>query len=121
MTGPCRGDDGDRVGGFPLRDAAFDRVFEALADQRRRSIVHYLSQQEEASADIEELVSVAGRVEESDDEDVHETLAIDLYHRHLPMLADAGIVEFDPLSQDVRYRGHDLVEEVFEAFEDRDR
>lgn len=70
----------------PSDGSTFDAVFECLADRRRREVVAQLRDREAAS--LGELA------ENADGRD--ERLALELHHRHLPKLADAGLVEYDP-------------------------
>lgn len=47
-----------------------------------------------------------------------EQLAIQLYHTHLPRLADHGVVEFDPENQAVRYQPDEQLETVLDSLPD---
>lgn len=89
--------DGDRLEGFPL-EAVDDEVFLALADRTRRLALYYLRGRGEA--DVGTLADVvtgwsnaAGRgMATGEDRDrVHTALHV----RHLPLLDDAGLVDYD--------------------------
>lgn len=77
-------------------------VVRALAERERRYVVYYALDHERVS--IDELGDVVagwvaaneGRVMVPPD---RESLVIDLYHNHIPRLADAGLVEFDETTQ----------------------
>jgi DNA-binding transcriptional ArsR family regulator len=76
---------------------AADRCFEALADERRRRIIAALCEAE-ASLSLTGLAVELTRAETDPKggpgPDV-EDRKVQLYHRHIPKLADAGLVEFD--------------------------
>lgn len=63
-------------------DARLDGPFDALADARCRTVVRHLAGTEGKTASL-----------------------VDLYPRHLPKLAAAGLVEYDARSRTVRYHG----------------
>ncbi|ELY95722.1 hypothetical protein C483_00545 [Natrialba hulunbeirensis JCM 10989] len=88
--------------------AATDAAFELLADWRRRAVLQYLDGLEET--DPVPLSDVADHVVLAADEQGTGALAatgdallgtrkrihISLRHTHVPKLADAGVLEFDP-------------------------
>jgi|GEM_PF-539049 len=75
----------EAVEGVSDPDAALD----ALADRRRRSVVERVARVDEPI----ELDDLADRVADSDDD--RDDVAIDLHHRHLPKLDDAGFLTYD--------------------------
>jgi len=64
-------------------------AIDALADRRRRSALEDVARVEESI----ELDALAERVGESDDD--RDDVAIDLHHRHLPKLDEAGFLAYD--------------------------
>ena len=75
------------------------RVFRLLANEERRLIVKGLLEEDERlSMDaLARYVVVQTRDDDGGvSEEEHRTAKVDLYHRHLPMLADHGIVDYDP-------------------------
>jgi len=80
-------------------------VYDALADERRRRVVHLLAEAD-AALTIEELTErMVGTGDDStDDPDDGEIarLRTSLYHVHVPKLSDAGIVRFSPEERRVR-------------------
>lgn len=72
-----------------------NEVFAALSNPRRRTVLQVLERQ--STIGLSELatrvVRQEGEESEVADTDV-ERVCLDLYHRHLPQLADAGFVEF---------------------------
>ncbi|MFC6729481.1 hypothetical protein ACFQDG_12585 [Natronoarchaeum mannanilyticum] len=66
-----------------------EAVFECLAEKRRRDVVAALRGR--GAASLRELAdSIA------DPNDRTERVELELHHRHLPKLADAGLAEYDP-------------------------
>lgn len=84
-----------------------NQYFDALAGERRRYVLYYLSRH--GAASVDELARYvvareAGRSPDSLTEGATGRVASELYHKHLPRLADYGLVEFDPRSEHVRFR-----------------
>ena len=88
--------------------SSLDDVFRALAASRRRAICRYFESSGDDVADLDDLVDFVvetERAERSDDRPDHRReVAVDLHHVHLPVLAEAGVVEFDSRSGSVLYR-----------------
>lgn len=77
---------------------AMDRVFDALAHQRRRHVLHCLRNYDQtmALADLADEVSVRENetaITEISAEEV-KRVYISLYHTHIPKLQDVGVVEY---------------------------
>lgn len=74
------------------RSTFVDTAYRILSDRRRRLLLWHL----ESRGDEVAVVELADRLAERESvEAERETVAIDLYHRSLPMLADAEAVEYD--------------------------
>ncbi|WP_276300309.1 DUF7344 domain-containing protein [Halorussus lipolyticus] len=85
-----------------------DRLFEVLADGHRRRVLAYLADTDDGVAAFSDLVEHVADDSAGESTD-NERLAVSLHHTHLPKLADANVVEYDPRSEVVRYRGDGLV------------
>lgn len=73
-----------------------DRLFDVLADERRRIALHYLRDRGGAAPFEDVVDAVADR---ATDDDHHDRRAVEsaLYHVHLPKLQDVGLLaESDP-------------------------
>lgn len=84
-----------------------DRILDSLTRPRRRFVLYYLQDHEIAT--VEELArQIAAHEANVSPEAVtdadRDRIASQLTHSHLPNLADATIVEYDPRSRTVRYR-----------------
>lgn len=83
----------------PDRVQRRDRVHRALADARRRSVLRSLQSCGELPLrDLAERVerSDGPRTDADDRTERTERVRVDLYHRQVPVLADAGLVSYDP-------------------------
>lgn len=85
-----------------------DEVFELLADWRRRAVCRYFVTTGSSSAHVD---TVARRID-GDDVEGAEIGAVrtELVEEHLPRLDEAGVVDFDPRTDFVKYWGHSTLE-----------
>ena len=81
-----------------------DSAHRCLADERRRRVLAFLRDTTNGIASLEELVAHVVAHEDDAPAPDSETVAITLYHVHLPMLADHGVIDFDERAGTVRYR-----------------
>lgn len=98
------------------RSLSIDAILELLSHRERRKVLEYLVQTTADTVQVEELLEYlaedeADRTGGSPSRARFET---SLYHLHLPKLADAGIVDYDPRTQQVRYYGKSQLEEWLE-------
>jgi DNA-binding transcriptional ArsR family regulator len=97
-----------RTGPSPIenRRTAVDELLSALSHRRRRDVLYALS--ESSVTDVESLATAivareADLPRERIDVDDRESVLIDLYHNHLPKLADQRVIEYDDRSGAVRW------------------
>lgn len=104
-----RSGDGDHAEVRVVEDggkALLTRIFGALSHRRRRYVVYYLRDEEEATVtELARIVVAAERgiPREEVPEDALEPVKTDLVHTHLPKLEDFKITEYDPRSEAVCY------------------
>jgi hypothetical protein len=91
-----------------------DEVFALLSNDCRRRVCLFLRRAGIEVATLDDLVDALAS-DASDEE--RERLAINLHHRHLPKLDEAGIVDYDPRSNTARYWGQPTVEKWAEHVE----
>lgn len=109
---------------FASESEALDSVFRALSDHRRRCVCHYLARRDRPVAvdDLAELVA-ASMSEKSravlTAEEVEKTRA-ELLQMHLPKLSEAGIVEHDSATGEVRLAESPGVTDALDAVADVD-
>ncbi|WP_158055397.1 DUF7344 domain-containing protein [Halorussus halophilus] len=91
----------------------FDRIGElcaVLADARRRQVLHHLYTSEDETATVEDLADSLVTLDCCSSDSDHVSLR--LHHVTLPKLDDAGLVEYDPRSNCVRYRETQTLERL---------
>ena len=89
----------------PPVSLSLDDVFELLSYRRRRLALYHLVDAENP-VDFDELVSQVVDWETGSltpPRDHERTVSTALHHRHLPRLAEAGVVEYDAVAGDVYY------------------
>lgn len=89
-----------------------------VADHRRREILLHLHRTDGGSVAVDDLVDRLAEAEESDPMKspvARDQLAIQLYHRHLPLLAEHGVVDFDFEGRTVRYRPDERLTAVLDT------
>lgn len=88
--------------GDQLADADDDAVIEAVACDRRRRALDALAESDSELA-LSELAERVHRIEADDDanEGARRDVAVSLHHKHLPLLDDIGVVEYDADDRDV--------------------
>jgi len=94
------------------------RLFDLLADDRRRYVLDELRTASADAVAVEELVDHLLAFDRTATDPDRVRLA--LYHKTLPGLADAGVVDFDRRTGVVRYRDHELVEDLLDVVADSD-
>ncbi|WP_134669204.1 DUF7344 domain-containing protein [Halorussus marinus] len=96
-------------------DAALNQAFDVLGDRRRRTVLETLYAADEPARSIEDLAGVLARGPDGSD---RERALVGLHHSTLPRLADEGVVDFDPRTDVVRYRGTDPLDELLDVLVD---
>jgi len=87
----------------PPTSDSLDRMFDALSHPYRRRILVLLDEHNPRDADEFSVEDLA-----TEDDDL-ELLTSELYHAHLPKLAEAGYIEWDEDTQVIR-RGPNFAE-----------
>lgn len=90
-----------------------DELLYALADGRRRAVVSSLR---DATSDRTSVATLAAAIAPPDGSDP-EDVAIRLHHETLPRLDEIGVLEFDPQSGSIVYRGDEDLEAVLDVVE----
>jgi hypothetical protein len=97
-----------------LPTLSLDTVLELLANQRRRFALYSLLDGEDDLIGFETLVEDVATLEaahanEALTRDHVQDVAADLYHWHLPVLADVGIIDCDARHDLIRWWSHPLL------------
>lgn len=107
-----------------LKEGMTTRSLEALlglvADRHRRRTIQQLRKEADGETTLDDLVDrLLGDASFTDENTIaREQLANQLYHAHLPKLADYGVVEFDPETRAVRYQPDEQIETVLDSLPD---
>ena len=97
-----------------LSTADVDDVFEVLADWRRRAVCRYFASSDRTAAEVTTLATAisnrgsASTVGEADTSP--STIRTQLEEEHLPVLHQAGLIDYDERSDAVKYWGSPTVE-----------
>lgn len=88
------------------------QLLDILASERRRNLLSYLTTCSEKTISREEIVDALLDCEPNEPGPIshRERLEIDLHHVHLPKLATAAIIDYDPTSGTVEYRASGDIE-----------
>lgn len=97
-----------------------DALIGLVADRHRRLAIQQLRKDVDGETTFDDLVDrLLGDESLADHNRIdREKLAIQLYHAHLPKLADHGVVEFDPENRVVRYQPDEQIETVLDSLSD---
>lgn len=115
---------GDRPfyrGGRQTSTVTVDTALELLSDAHRRAILEYLASTPGSPVDYGAVVDHIVKERPDGRQADPQTVTIECVHSHLPKLEDAGLVEFDRESGDVRYRRDGRVEYLLDAVNGLDR
>lgn len=97
-----------------------DTLYQLLADDRRRRVLSFLTRNSGEAVSVDRLVDDITEHEWPDPGPAshRERVAIDLHHVHLPKLADAGVIDHDPVDETVRYEGSESITILLDAADD---
>lgn len=103
-----------------MTERSLDTLLQLVADRRRRQALQHLRQEANGKTTIDDLVdAMRDRDSGADGQTIDgEQHAIQLYHTHLPKLADYGVVDFDPENRAVRYQPDEQIETVLDSLPD---
>lgn len=79
-------------------DTTSTQLFAVLSDERRQHALVYLSQKP-AAIYLGDLAEYIALKEGRPSRDWYQRIVVDLHHRHLPYLCDAGLVEYDAATE----------------------
>ncbi|GAB3034624.1 DUF7344 domain-containing protein [Natronobiforma cellulositropha] len=121
-----RTEDTDAQSSTPVRRCAsadpgrarIDEALRLLSHHRRRDVLYYLADHDLASLDALATTVVCretGVSSERVDAAERDPVLVDLYHNHVPKLADCGLVEYDRRSGAIRWSASTPVETLLEC------
>lgn len=90
---------------------SIDETLKALEDPFRRDVIKCCVSSPDQIFDVHELAdAIVSAREELEEEVDREGLLLALHHHHLPLLAESGVIDFDPQGGQLRYKSDELVE-----------
>lgn len=114
--------DGNDVGGLHGKALSIDTVLEVLQSGIRREIVGYCVDRSARVIDVDDLADhVVSERRRSGRAVEHEGVVAALHHKHLPILAEHGVIEYDPGRGQLRYSPDDRLEEWLARIRTRER
>ena len=97
---------------------SLDACLTLVSDRHRRRLLDYLQHNGNGEVQIDDLVDQLYQVESAATDDrqmSQDQLATQLYHSHLPKLADHGVIEHDDERGTVEYRPDEQIEAVLDG------
>lgn len=99
----------------PMTEADLEPVCRCPANERRRTVIAALQAPEDGTASLDDLLDhVIERASAAPPPD-SETVSVELYHRHLPKLADHGVRAVDERTETVSYGPSPAIERAVHA------
>lgn len=94
---------------------SLDTVLEVLSNRHRRFALYALTEADNGILSlntlIDEVVTLAAALDEDAvTRDQYQQIATDLYHWHLQVLADVGLIDYDARQETIRYLPHPTLE-----------
>ncbi|WP_202932535.1 DUF7344 domain-containing protein [Halorussus salinus] len=109
-----RRDHGDSSADRPAERVtlSLDATLELLANHDRRAVLSYLREGSDRTATVDELTDylVERRTVRTGERPARSHVRSTLHHIHVPKLVDAGVVDYDPRTEEVRYWGSERLE-----------
>lgn len=98
---------------------SLNAMLELLTHHHRRELLRFLTDAPDHATDIDDVVT---HLIEKDSEwtgarPAHNEIEAQLYHVHLPKLTEAGVIEYDARSKELRYRDHDRLEALLDSLQ----
>nr|WP_317176075.1 hypothetical protein [Halovivax sp. KZCA124] len=116
---PSQNDSSDDqpLGDIPL---SLDAILDILANERRRALLEYLWEEPDNSGSFEEATryTIAKIGRKRGVQPNHDDILVDLHHRQLPKMVDAGVIDYDIRSQSIRYHENERLEEAYEKIQE---
>lgn len=103
-----------------MTERSLDAHLQLVADRHRRQVIQHLRHEANGNTTIDGLVDRLhnGGLDADNRSTDREQLAIQLYHTHLPKLADHGVIEFEPENGTIRYQPDVQFETVLDSLPD---
>lgn len=99
--------------GVPL---SLDAILDLLADHQRREILQCLVESADQTATMGEIADrlISVESERTGKRPGRDQVEVRIHHTHLPKLTEAGVVEYDARTQELRYWQNTRLEDILE-------
>lgn len=89
-----------------------DAILELLANHRRRDLLDFFQNSSTQAAPLQEVTEhlTACELDRVGEHPGFDQLRTELFHTHIPKLADTGLLEYDERSEQLRYWPNERVE-----------
>lgn len=94
-----------------------DAILRALAAGRRRVVLEHLCGDPDGVSSFEDVADSVARSRAGPSD--RESVVTELVHKDLPVMQEAGLLEYDTRSRTVRYRSDRIAEGVLNCVEER--
>ncbi len=98
------------------KDLSETVMLKAIAHHQRREILRFLMDSSDATTTIDDLVKYlkSREIEQTGNHPGCSSteIKISLHHIHLPKLEEAGLIEYDQRSEELRYWRHAVLEDI---------
>ncbi|MDF9748494.1 DUF7344 domain-containing protein [Natrinema salsiterrestre] len=107
----------------PDGSLSVDAVLDLLAHPFRRELLQYVADSTTATATLDDVTTHLHNQDgwQTDDRPDRDQIEVALEHTHLPKLTETGILEYDPCSRELRYRGDERLEAMLECLRSMER
>lgn len=95
-------------------DPALDDHYQLIADCNRRAILYLLDRSNPRKYSVSTLAATIAQLDPQGRSATPSEIEIELRHKHLPQLADMGVIEYDDRNDEFVYTGQELTERVLE-------
>lgn len=95
-------------------DLSLNAILELLTHHHRRELLRKLIHESDHTANLDEITTtlIEQEIERTGERPGRHEIEIQLHHIHLPKLTDAGIIEYDTRSKEVRYWQEEQLEDI---------
>ena len=93
-----------------------DTALRLLANQQRRTILRHVTDGN-GTTTVDQLIDslLTDTSPSADRGATRDRMATSLHHVHLPMLQEAGVIEYDPHRETIQYHSIALVEDILQV------
>ena len=98
---------------------SLNAMLELLTHHHRRELLQFLDDAPDHATSIDDVVAhlIEKDTEWTGTRPAHNEIEAQLYHVHLPKLTEAGVIEYDARSKELRYWDNDRLEALLDSLQ----